>query len=170
LAAYAEKMFADGAREVLQADPRFRVVDQPTLSAAENAIVREHFKLFLLVTRSIQDAILGGKAWVATKRAADYRLGDGLGFLADRTGARYGFVFVTSHGVGLHALPTNVVCALVDLSTGRIVWYNSSQGLKRFQDLQSPNAARDVVGDVFRAYPQSPGISFADRSVPEPRP
>lgn len=191
VADFAEYKLADAAREVLQADPRFLVVDQPALNAREAAIVLEHLKLFLLVAMSIEDAKRAGRLWLDTRREADHRLGEGLSFLADQTGARYGFIITCSETPpsGLYAAPVPVTSpfpvatafnpfpssglffAMVELSTGRIVWYGDRH---RFDGnkmlLGSPDALRDVIAAVVSSYPRSSGLSFADRSVPEARP
>jgi hypothetical protein len=118
------------ARNVLQADPRFKFVDQPALSASDVESLRAHFWLFQLVASSMELAKLGGKPWMDTNRTADYRIGDGLGFLADRTGARYALMIAPKQyilRINERKTPSMAGdCWLVELGTGRIVWFNKS--------------------------------------------
>ena len=187
LAMVVQKQLIAGARDVLQATG-FNVVDQPVLNVSEEENVRDHFRLFLLVAASMKSAKTGGKAWLDVRRSADYRIGDGLRFLAARTGASQALIIAggEAYYASTPALQfskrvtvapaypignaVDLVCGLVELQTGRLVWYNLRSANKAPISLRSESNARDVIAALFKNYPESPGLIFTDRTLVESRP
>jgi len=57
------------------------------------AAVAEHIELFKIIGFQLDGVVKpGGKAWAETRKAADYRIGPGLQFLKQQTGADYAFL------------------------------------------------------------------------------
>jgi hypothetical protein len=176
----AQARLAAGASEVLQANARLRLVDLPVLQDSERESIGEHARLFLTIGMSLEDAKTGGKVWSETRHAADYRIGEGLRFLADRTGARYALLIAGSETMSAyHDYNKNTMrsvhCGLVDLWTGRLVWYNSTRAAGLRIDgpsiaMKPADAAQHLIAALFKSYPLSKGLSFVDRNAAESRP
>jgi hypothetical protein len=89
----AKRNLTDSARRVLGGDGRFQVIEVPQLPDDQASVLREHIELFKLIGSQIEAVVKpGGKAWQDTRANADYRIGPGLAFLKQQTGAQYAFV------------------------------------------------------------------------------
>lgn len=181
----AQENLAAAARQILEADGRFHVVDLPSITDAEREGFREHVELFKIVASNLDTVVkAGGKPWAGTRQTADYRIGDGLRFLTERTGAQYALVLAGSEirqtggsafmqlmvaGLTGYAAPgggSYMSCGIVDLQTGRITWYNSSIGVQVFgiggANTKEVAGASKSISALFKTYPSSPGLSFVD--------
>jgi hypothetical protein len=123
----------------------------------------------------------GGKAWEGKKTNFDYTLGDGLGFLAEASGAGYAFILAgmqiaqtggaafmqflaAAGGYGASGGGTFVYAGIVDLRTGDVKWLNSRQGAQVFgmtgTDVRNPIIAFEVVMGLFSGFPESAHVKF----------
>jgi hypothetical protein len=142
----------------------------PELTDAERQVVDEHVALAKLVWA---DAMIlsrfGGEAWRHKATHFDYGLGDGLAFLAQRTGAgkalivsgqdvhttsgRKALAFgLAALGVAVPLGTTSLTAKLIDLRTGEVLWMNSwfSGGAASLLD---PKATDAAIEQLFEAYP-----------------
>jgi hypothetical protein len=164
---------------IIGADARFERVPLPELEPAQQARLREHIELFKVVAVDVNTVLTtGGKAWADKKTNFDYTLGDGLMFLRERTGADValivaggqttqsgGNVFMQLMIAGLTGVAVGgggsfLVCGVVNLSDGRIEWFNSLLGAELFGmksvDMRSPESAQKTLTNLFAPYPSSP--------------
>lgn len=154
----------------LRPTARFEIVQLPeNLTEAERATLDEHVTLFDLVGFAVT-ATRSATPWRERAEAglADYSLGPGLAYLADRTGADQALVliahdFVSSaerkamfavgllFGVGIPLGRTFAAAGLIDLRTGKILW--ESYDLSATPDLRVAADAERVVRDLFASFP-----------------
>ena len=164
---------------IIGADARFERVPLPELEPAQQARLREHIELFKVVAVDVNTVLTtGGKAWADKKTNFDYTLGDGLMFLRERTGADVALIVAGSQttqsggnvfmqlmiagltGVAVGGGGSLLVCGVVNLSDGRIEWFNSLLGAELFGmksvDMRSAESAQKTLTNLFAHYPSSP--------------
>ncbi len=185
----AQANLQQAAAAVLSSDGRFELRTLPDLDEAQRAQLREHVELFKVISMNIEGVVkLGGKPWQSVRDAADFRVGDGLAFLRESSGADYAFVMSGAEirqtggsifmqlaiagvlGAYVPGGGTYMYAGIVDLRTGQVTWYNSSLGVAVFgmggaaKTDQEAGAAKSIA-TLFNTYPASPGLAMV---VPEP--
>lgn len=180
----AKRNLTDSARRVLGTDGRFQVIELPQLPADQAAALREHIELFKIIGSQIEGVVKpGGSAWQDTRANADYRIGPGLAFLKQRTGARYAFVMAGAEirhtggnifmqillagltGVYSVGAGTYMYGGVIDLNTGRLVWFGSevgpqAMGISSGPDARKAGGADAAVGRMLRGYPLTSGLNL----------
>lgn len=166
----------------------YRGVAMPVLSADETAVLREHVELFKLLALDTNQMLnTWSKAWTRGTDRKAYTIGNGLAFLAERTGADYavfvngaqitqtgGSVFLQFMAAGLgYAMPgggTFITFGIVDLHDGSVDWFDVRLGAEMFgmtgTDMRNAGTADQVLRDLFGKYPRSPLIN--DEPAPAP--
>lgn len=144
--------------------PAYSPVNYPPLSDDEESLVREHIALFNVAMN---------EAWVMIriqKRGPfDYTIGDGLGFVAERTGADKAMVVAGSRlkstggrtvmkflefmllGVLSPLEQSYLSAGIIDLRTGQIEWANLESVAG--EDVEQFEEACDAVEKLMAAYP-----------------
>jgi hypothetical protein len=172
------------ATETLKSRSGFRLLQLPPLDQSSEATLREHVELFKIIGSTLDFTVkAGGKPWQDVRDRTDYSVGDGLRFLAEKTGADYAFVIaglerrqsggtvfmqfaLAAAGVGVATgAGSYVYCGIIDLHSGQLTWYGSKTGSKEFGMGSSANAANkagaeNTVAAIFKTYPDSPGFNF----------
>ena len=179
----AERNLGESARHVLSADGRFRVIEVPQLAADRQAELREHIELFKVIGSQLETVVKpGGKAWEGTRSAADYRVGPGLAFLKEHTGAQYAFLLagaeVRQTGgsvfmqlmlaalVGAYAPGggTYMYAGVIDLETGKVTWFGTQMGIQFFgmgaADARQANGAEAALTGLLKSYPRTVGLDL----------
>lgn len=178
----AKFALGDAAIKMLQQDERFQVVALPQFDGETQGLLREHVELFKIIgNTSISMLQYGGKAWAEKKTNFDYTLGDGLGFLADASGADYAFLIAGAQvaqtggaafmellaaaaGAYVGGGGTFVFAGIADLHTGDVKWFNNRSGVQVFgmtgTDLRKPETALEVVTQMFSGFPESSLVKF----------
>ena len=114
---------------------------------------------------------LGGKPWQSVRDAADFRVGDGLAFLREASGADYAFVMSGAEirqtggsifmqlaiagvlGAYVPGGGTYMYAGIVDLRSGQITWYNSSLGVAVFGMDGRLKLSNRAFGEIWRLAP-----------------
>lgn len=179
----AERNLAESAHHVLGADGRFRVMVVPELAADRQAELREHIELFKVIGSQLETVVKpGGKAWEGTRSAADYRVGSGLAFLKQQTGAQYAFllagaevrqtggsVFMQMMLAGLTGVytpggGTYMYAGVIDLETGKITWFGTQMGVQFFgmgaADARQASGAEAALAGLLKSYPRTVGLDL----------
>ncbi len=178
------------AQIALANDARFRLVDAPNVDASNSELFREHVELFKIIALKLDGVVkMGGKPWQEVRDHADFHLGNGLRFLQTQTGARYALVIAGAQikqtgssifaqlmlagltGVYVPGGGTYLLCGLIDLQDGRGTWYNSLQGISIYgmgggANVKDEGGADKLIGNLFKVYPASPGLTFVAASSP----
>lgn len=186
----AKRFLTDSARRVLGTDNRFRLVEVPQLPPEQLAVLREHIELFKLIGSQIEGVVKpGGKVWKDTRDNADYRVGNGLAFLHQQTGAKYAFVLAGAEirqtggsifmqmllagltGVYSVGAGTYMYAGVIDLDSGRLVWFGSlvgmqSMGISSGPDARKAGGADAAVSKMLVAYPGSIGLNLGAVASP----
>jgi hypothetical protein len=180
----ARRNLAESARRVLAADGRFTIIDTPQIPPDREADLREHIELFKVIGSQLNGVVkVGGSAWEATRNSADYRIGPGLQFLKQQTGADFAFVIAGAEvrqtggsifmqvllaAAGVVAIGgggTYMFAGIIDLETGRVTWFGSQTGIQAFgmgggADARSSSGADDALGKILKAYPRTVGLDL----------
>jgi hypothetical protein len=178
----ARRNLADSARRVLTADGRFRLIETPKISADQDAVMTEHIELFKIIGSQFESVVkVGGKAWEETRKSADYRIGPGLQFLRELTGADFAFLLAgaeirqtggsifmqllaASAGVYVPGGGTYMYAGIINLQTGRITWYGSHQGQQLLgmggADARSGAGADAALQQIIKSYPRTVGLDL----------
>lgn len=180
----ARENLGDAARISLQA-VGLELQPLPDLTAEEFGRVHEHIAVAQLIVAA--GALYGSNDWHKNRDHFDRTLGEGLRFLHERTGADYALLIdgsqVRQSGarIGMRVLSTLAaatvhvalvsgggggqilnVC-LLDLNTGAVVWFNSSQTKNVFgssgSDLRQAPATQAVMKELFASYPNIPALA-----------
>lgn len=146
------------------------LVPLPPLTEDEQRIVEQHQALYDTVGgTAIVLTRMPIAAWEHKNRHFDYTLGDGLAFLADKTGAdtalflvgedmistggrKAAFVLAAAFGVGLQMGHTVVIGGLVDLHSGDILWLNYTVETDDTTLTDRADVA-EVLDELFEKYP-----------------
>jgi hypothetical protein len=167
------------ATEVLRERAGLQVVPMPTLEPAEQEVLREHLALVKLVVQ--QASSMTGPAWNSRKPEFDRRLGDGLQFLREKSGAEFAILIDGSQlkqsggrvltqialaGLGGSAPfggGTYLSSSLIDLLGGEVKWFNARFGDEAFgitrSDLRQLDDAKATVRKLFEPYPAIPALT-----------
>jgi hypothetical protein len=179
----ARRYLAESARRVLAADGRFAIVDTPPVGADHEAELREHIELFKVIGWQLNDVVkVGGSAWEETRRSADYRIGPGLMFLKQQSGADYAFVLAGSEvrqskgsiymqlllaGAGISAPGggTYMYAGILNLETGKLTWFGSQLGIQSLgfgggPDARSSSGADAALSKILITYPRTAGLDL----------
>jgi hypothetical protein len=142
----------------------------PVLSDEEKDQMEDFLSTFLVVgATAYQMARMGGPPWEHKRTHFDYTLGSGLEFIRTKTGADAAIVVVANDyvsssgrkamfalglvlGVGIPMGQSEVAAAMVDLSSGDILWMDYRVGLKNLAD---PQSAPELMGELLGRYPQA---------------
>jgi hypothetical protein len=180
----AQANLHQAAAAVLSSDGRFELRTLPDMDEAQRAQLREHVELFKVISMNIEGVVkLGGKPWQSVRDSADFRVGDGLAFLREASGADYAFVMSGAEirqtggsifmqlaiagvlGAYVPGGGTYMYAGIVDLRNGQVTWYNSSLGVAVFgmggaaKTDQETGAAKSI-STLFNTYPASPGLTM----------
>lgn len=180
----AKRNLTDSARRVLGGDGRFQVIEVPQLPPEQAAALREHIELFKLIGSQIEAVVKpGGKAWQGTRENADYRIGPGLAFLKLQTGAQYAYVMAGAEirqtggsifmqmllagltGMYMVGAGTYTYGGVIDLDTGRLVWFGSeigqqAMGISSGPDARKAGGADAAVAKMLKGYPNTTGLNL----------
>jgi hypothetical protein len=178
----AKRNLAESARRVLTADGRFTLTDTPTVGADHEAELREHIELFKVIGSQLDGVVkMGGKAWEETRNSADYRIGPGLQFLKQQTGADYAFLLAGAEvrqtggsvfmqlllagaGVYVPGGGTYMYAGIINLDTGRLTWFGSQLGLQAFgmggTDARNSSGADAAIANILKTYPRTVGLDL----------
>jgi len=180
----ARENLGDAARISLQA-AGLELQPLPDLTPEEFGIVHEHIAVAQLIVAA--GALYDSNDWHKHRDNFDRTLGEGLRFLHDRTGADYALLIdgsqVRQSGarIGMRVLSTLAaatvhvalvsgggggqvvnVC-LLDLNTGAVVWFNSSQTKNVFgsagADLREAPTTQAAMKELFASYPNIPALA-----------
>jgi hypothetical protein len=175
----ARANLATAATEVLGERAGLQLVPMPVLEPAEQEALHEHLALVKLVV--LQASSMSGSAWNRRKPDFDRRLGDGLQFLREKSGADFvilidgsqvkqsgGSVFTQIAlagilGVGVPGGGTYLSSSLIDLVAGEVKWFNARYGLEGFgmtnSDLRQLDDAKAMLRKLFEPYPAIPALT-----------
>jgi len=175
----ARANLATAATEVLGERAALQLVPMPVLEPAEQEALREHLALVKLVV--LQAGSMSGSAWNSRKPDFDRRLGNGLQFLREKSGADFvilidgsqvkqsgGSVFTQIAlagilGVGVPGGGTYLSSSLIDLVVGEVKWFNARYGLEGFgmtnSDLRQLDDAKTMLRKLFEPYPAIPALT-----------
>lgn len=151
----------------------YNIVDLPELTQAESDNVTEHVVLYETVAAEAISMInTGGPAWQHKKTNFDYKIGNGLDFLKEKSNADLALVFVgldtvsTGGRIGMSLLlaaggvsvpmtgPEVAYAGIIDLSTGDIDWINYKVGFLGINPREEEGSTK-IVSMVFDQYPDS---------------
>ena len=113
--------------------------------------------------------MMGAPALPTKDRRLDWTLGEAVQPLRERTGADYALFFwirdsyasterkvaivaMALLGVGMAGGSQTGYASLVDLRTGRVVWFNNLA--RGFGDLREPDPARETVEALLKSFPE----------------
>lgn len=141
------------------------------LSEAEADEFAEQVGLHTAVARSINlhHGLGGGWALPTKEGRLDWTMGDAMQSLQTKTGARYGLFFwvrdsyasagrkaamvgLALLGVGLGGGAQVGYASLVDLESGRVLWFNRL--LRASGDLREPAAAAETIDVLMNGFPK----------------
>ena len=163
----------DAAREALLAHGAFELDAMPKLSPDEEQILHRQVTLARLI--ATQAEAYRHRPWRERRADFDRRLGNGLSFLHDRTGAGYALL-VTGGQVtrcflcaqfaanGKKGNRTVVGLVLIDLNDGNVSWFNSMDTFGSFfgtlhRDASERDDARRILGKLLAVYPKIPALT-----------
>lgn len=151
----------------------YKIIDLPELSQSEDDLVTEHVILYETVAAEAISMINnGGPAWQHKKTNFDYKIGNGLAFLKDKTDADYALVYVgldtvsTGGRIGMSLLlaaggvavpltgPEVAYAGIIDLENGAIDWINYKVGFLGVNPRVEEGSSK-IVNMVFGQYPDS---------------
>jgi hypothetical protein len=183
----ARANLATAATEVLGERAGLQLVPMPVLEPAEQEVLREHLALVKLVV--LQANSMSGSAWNSRKPDFDRRLGNGLQFLREKSGADFailidgsqvkqsggsvfsqialigilGAVGGVSLGAGAPGGGTYLSSSLIDLAGGEVKWFNTRYGQEAFgmtrSDLRQLADAKAILRKLFEPYPAIPALT-----------
>ena len=160
-----------------------KLVQVPKLTDEETRIVREHVGLYDKVAGSViwssNPAV--SSAWTHKLKNFDYTIGDGLSFLADKTGVdkallivgedtisssgrQATFIFAAAFGVAIPMGYAIVNAGIVDLRTGDLLWMNTTANVMSLS-LREQESSDKMVGVLFEEYPGIENYKEALKSV-----
>lgn len=163
-----------GLNKHLASDKLFEVLEMPQFASIDRSQLDEHVALYDVVGFN---AIYFGRsqfsAWQHKKQEFDYTLGQGLAFLAEKTGADaalfvVGEDYISSGGRKAARLaaallgyilppsPTFLSMGLIDLKTGNILWMNYALAMDS-KDMRKSEDVESLLTDLFKRYPGKNG-------------
>jgi hypothetical protein len=144
---------------LMASSPMFKPQPMPTLSADEEATLKEHVALYRIAANEAYVFEVRGGVWKQALDNFDYSIGSGLSFLKQRSGADYGLVVfgVDGESTGANILFGNRVgrnhlyAGLVDLVTGNIVWLHHDD--HNSANFTAKNNMDLFVDQLLNSYP-----------------
>jgi hypothetical protein len=159
---------------------RFEIVHAPTWTDEETTTIRRHCQLALLAANSGLNLVTSrDPVWARIGADFPYSVGDGLRFVADKTGSDAALIVVgyrTRQDNARIALMTaisiasiaatpvwllpplgvssRVIAVLLDLHTGQLRWANWDSGM--IADPSESAGAERLIGGLLEGYPHSP--------------
>jgi len=156
--------------KTIGAEKNFELVEMPEMAASEKDVLEQYLAFYEVVGG---DAFIFGRspdpAWQHKRKNFDYTLGNGLGFLRQKTGAdaalfvvgadqistggrKAAIVLGAMIGVAIPVGMTFVSVGLVDLESGNILWLNYDFGGGNW-DIRDQADTDKLVANIFRDYP-----------------
>lgn len=147
----------------------FSVVAMPKLTDEEQDQLEDFLAAYWVVGQNAHFMLnFGGSAWQHRRTKFDYTLGEGLPWLAQKTGAdaivvslgddivssggRVAMaVLAAAAGVALPGGRSIITFAVIDLKTGNLSWMHYDQSGVR--DLKNPESAKVMTQTVFKNLP-----------------
>ncbi len=166
----AEASLNDAARSVLAKNANFEMVTLPQLPEDEQVALKEHVALYKLTAFTASQMLRMGGAWSGKKDHFDYTLGEGLNFLAQKSGADAAiciagaqvkssggrvamFLLLAAAGVAIPLGGAQMTAGLIDLKSGNVTWLDGAMGLKG--DVREADGADKTLDALIGKYPQS---------------
>jgi hypothetical protein len=166
----AEASLDEAARGVLSKSANFELVALPELTADEQAALREYVALYKLTAFTASQMLNLGGAWSGKRAHFDYALGDGLDFLAKKSGADAAlciagaevkssggrvamFILLAAAGVAIPLGGAQITAGLIDLKSGDVTWMDFAAGVKG--DVRAADGASGTLDDLLGKYPKS---------------
>jgi hypothetical protein len=161
---------------------RVEIVHAPSWTDEEATTIRRHCRLALLAANTGLDLVTTrDRVWKHIAADFPYSVGDGLGFVADRTASDAALIvsgyrsrqddsriaLMTALSIAsiavtpLWILPpfgvsSRVLVVLLNLRTGQLRWANWDSGM--ISDPSDPAGAERLIGGLLEGYPLSPVI------------
>jgi hypothetical protein len=160
------------AKEFAGRQDGYVLVDMPTLSQDERDELEEYSAtLYSLALGSVLLSNYRSGAWNERRRKFDFSMGEGLPFLAEKSGAGAALFIIGEDLVstpGRRALAvlgaalgaavgmgsSVVVGVVVDLKTGDLLWTNHTTS--KVRDLKDDKGAMSMIGGILDSYPTAP--------------
>lgn len=164
-------------RSLDERDDGIALMPVPTLSGEEQAALDQHVALYDVVAYTAYSAQRSNDpVWRKRGDDLDYTIGPGLGALADKSGADAALVIIGSDHIsstgrkaanvaltfvgaliGVAAVPHGgeafVSAGVVDLRTGRLLWFDTHRSSNL--DLDEEKGVKAVLDAIFKNYPGS---------------
>jgi hypothetical protein len=145
---------------------KYTQLDPATLTEGHNA---QLLRLNAVVDNSILLYNLNAAVLPTHKGAFDWTLGDGAQSLGaayksdyalyilargdySTTGRKVMFIALAAAGVSVPMGGQGLLASLVDLKTGRVIWYNLAHASPS-ADMRTPDGARSLMADVLKSAP-----------------
>ncbi len=167
----ADASLDDAARALLGRNANFELVTLPELTPEEQAALKEYVALYKLTAFTASQMLsFGGPAWHGKASHFDYTLGNGLDFLAKKSGADAAlciagaqvkssggrvamFILLAAAGVAIPLGGAQISAGLIDLKSGDVTWMDFAQGVKG--DVRAADGANGTLDDLVGKYPKS---------------
>lgn len=166
----AEASLDEAARGVLTSNANFELVSLPELTADEQSELKEYVALYKLTAFTASKMLTLGGAWAGKRAHFDYTLGDGLDFLAKKSGADAAlcvagaqvrasggrvamFLLLAAAGVAIPLGGAQITAGLVDLKSGDVTWMDLDVGV--IDDVRAAEGANKTMNDLIGKYPKS---------------
>lgn len=175
----ARANLTQAASEVLGERAGLQLVSVPPLEAAEQQVLRDHLAVVKLVVMAANS--MSGSAWNSRKPEFDRRIGDGLQFLRERSGADFAIVIEGSQlkqsggsvftqiamaamgVINLSGGGTYLTSSLIDLQAGEVKWFNARFGNEALgitgSDIRDLDEAKATLRKLFEPYPAIPALA-----------
>jgi hypothetical protein len=166
----AEASLNAAARSVLTKGANFELVTLPQLTDEEQAALKEHVALYKLTAFTASQMLGLGGAWKDKRTHFDYTLGEGLDFLARKSGADAAlciagaqvkssggrvamFLLLAAAGVAIPLGGAEVTAGIIDLKSGDVTWLDATMGVKG--DVREADGAGKTLDALIGKYPKS---------------
>ncbi|HEY3645418.1 MAG TPA: hypothetical protein VGM16_08780 [Gammaproteobacteria bacterium] len=154
---------------ILANSQSFKLLATPTLSADEQAVLKQHVALYHIEAEDAYGFSVRGGVWKDALEDFDYSIGPGLAFLKQRSGADYGLVVFGGDGestganlfFGNRVGRNHLYGGLIDLATGNVLWLH--HGDHNSANFTAKNNMEVFVDQLIQSYPKG---SVHDSSAP----
>ena len=157
---------AESVRELATETGKFEVYDMSNLTQEELDLLNEYVALYDRIQSNIR--FLGGDVWRDKYEHFDYSVGEGLGFLKEKTGAdaailvsgqdvvsssgrKAAIVFAAVVGVGLQAGHAYISTGVIDLEQGDLLWFDNDYS--GTTGLREKGEVKGMLGGLMENYP-----------------
>lgn len=160
----------DAALHTILANSRyFKLLAMPTLSADEQALLKQHVALYRIEAEDAYGFSVRGGVWKDALADFDYSIGPGLAFLKQRSGADYALEVFGGDGestganlfFGNRRGLNHLYAGLIDLATGNVVWLHQDQ--HDTANFTAKNNMELFVDEIIQDYPDG---SVHDSTAP----